>query len=247
MGACSSTSDTTEVPIHFSSNDIATTNAFIFDTVVNMALQMLEVEMVTKPDLMPPTPEILLGLCAVAAVDIAAAQTKHQTGIAIAPQGQTITKANCPTYFSEVLVPVIEMKDELVQVSNGGELAVGEINKIKQVVLFQQTSTPVKIWGSWLQKYEAVTDFARRAALATKRLPVYDTRSAEAAQRIDAALRSDNPPPAAVFKPAARTGRKADSDDEEEEEEEEVVQPKAALQKPMSDRDFHQPPSPEAS
>ena len=40
MGACSSTSDTTEVPIHFSSNDIATTNAFIFDTVVNMALQM---------------------------------------------------------------------------------------------------------------------------------------------------------------------------------------------------------------
>ena len=37
------------------------------------------------------------------------------------------------------------------QVSNGGELAVGEINKIKQVVLFQQTSTPVKIWGSWLQ------------------------------------------------------------------------------------------------
>ena len=37
------------------------------------------------------------------------------------------------------------------QACNGSDIPEGEVNKIKQIVLFAQTSTPVKIWGSWLQ------------------------------------------------------------------------------------------------
>eukprot|EP00667_Euglena_gracilis_P015261 EG_transcript_15881 len=218
MGTCATTASIPEQPLSLTPEEESKAYDTIFTAIVNAALDMLEIEIITRQALSPPCPEIMQGLCAVAVIDIAANQVNNPNGIVIVPgSGGTLTKSNCPLWLKGLVEPLITMKDELAKVNAQRELSTGDLNRVKQVMLFAFTDSPVRVWGSSLQRYETVLDFANRASHAAKQLPQYETRSAAAAEEIQASVQNQ------VFqvrKKPPKSSNAADAQDPEEEEDE---------------------------
>lgn len=191
MGTCASTSNVTEQTLLLSAEDQKKAYDAIFKIVVEMASEMLELEMVPRQALTPPADDIILGLVAVAAIHIASTQVGNPHGIVIVPgSGDNITKANCPPYLKSVVEPLINMKDELAKFNVSGELSTGDISRMKHFCLFMYSNTPEKIWGSAHQRYEQAIALARQVADATKTLPEFAVRSKTTAEEIDATVQN---------------------------------------------------------
>eukprot|EP00992_Anisonema_acinus_P014067 TRINITY_DN9085_c0_g1_i3.p2 TRINITY_DN9085_c0_g1~~TRINITY_DN9085_c0_g1_i3.p2 ORF type:complete len:238 (-),score=52.33 TRINITY_DN9085_c0_g1_i3:204-917(-) len=209
MGQCSSgNSQQAETTIQFTEGDVEKVYVFIFDQIFESSKDMLEVEMVTRQELMPVSDEMLQGLCGVAAIQIAVSQfSSPHEGIVILPgSGHVANKANAPAYFKDVVDPLVDLKDALVK-SSKAEPSFGEMNKLKQIMLFAFTDRPLKVWGSCLVQYEVVLDNANAIARAMVRLPEYPARKDAVKVAIEQ-MAKDKPVAELKF------GKKEDDDDD---------------------------------
>jgi hypothetical protein len=185
MGVCNSSEPSvTEDVIVFTDADTASTCDFIFDAVFKSAVELLTAEMISREQLSPPSDSMMIGLAAVAALNIVSPQLVNAGGIMIS--NHFVTKNSCPPNFKEVIGALLEMKGHMMKIGDATqEVSQGEINKVKQHLINAASDSGEKSWGSCLQKYEQLIFGANAVARAIARLPESQTQKGEAASKIE--------------------------------------------------------------
>jgi hypothetical protein len=194
MGVCQSgSSNASDQTLVFSEQDINATYQFIFDAIVKAASSMLELEVVSKQLLMPPSDQLIYSLSAVAAVDIISSQLTLQPHEFKLPS-QVVTQKNAPAQLKELIAAMLQLKGHMLKLGNFAVLtSAGDIHRIKQQILnVPSAEFPMKAWGSCMQKYEDSLFAANAVAAAISRLPRYLLFKASTSQNIEEMARNTN-------------------------------------------------------